>query len=113
MKRTLATALSIFLLLANLIVLAAPSAYAQGNFELRGTILDETGAFIVAAPVVLDDGKGHKYSEQTNEQGKYRFAAVVPGVYTITVTVDGFAGFIDQVDMTAKRTTPLDITLKV
>jgi hypothetical protein len=114
MKSTVATAISIFSLLANLMVLAAPSAaYAQGALELRGTILDETGAFIVSAPVVLDDGKGHKYSEQTNEQGKYRFVAVVPGVYTISVTVDGFASFTDQVDLTTKRTTPLDITLKV
>jgi hypothetical protein len=114
MKRTIATAISILLLLTNLIVLAAPgTAYAQGALELRGTILDETGAFIVAAPVVLDNGKGQKYSEQTNEQGKYRFGAVLPGVYTITVAVDGFATFTDQVDLSAKRNTPLDITLKV
>ena len=102
-----------FLLLLNLMVLAAPNVHAQGELELRGTVLDETGAYLVSVPVVLDDGKGHKYSEQTNGQGKYRFAGVIPGVYTITVQLEGFAEFTQQVDLTTKRTTPLDITLKV
>src|SRR6185295_6810803 len=113
MRRTLATALSMLLLLLNLMVLAAPKVHAQGDLELRGTFLDETGAFLVSVPVVLDDGKGHKYSEQTHGQGKYRFSGIVPGVYTITVQLEGFADYTQQVDLTTKRTTPLDVTLKV
>ena len=102
-----------FLLVLNLMALDAPNVRAQGELELRGTVLDETGAFLVSVPVVLDDGKGHKYSEQTNQQGKYRFASVMPGVYTISVQLEGFADFTQQVDLTTKRTTPLDVTLKV
>jgi hypothetical protein len=114
MKRNIATALSLFMLLANITALGSPArAIAQGAIELRGTISDETGAFIVSAPVVLDDGKGRKLTEQSNEQGRYRFAAVPPGLYTVTVEVDGFATFTDQVDLTSRRTAPYDITLKV
>ncbi len=102
-----------FLLLLNLMVLASPNVHAQVNLELRGTVLDETGAFLVSVPVVLDDGKGHRYSEQTNGQGKYRFAAVIPGVYTISVQLEGFAPFTDQVDLTTRRNSPLDVTLRV
>ncbi|HJQ68187.1 MAG TPA: carboxypeptidase regulatory-like domain-containing protein [Blastocatellia bacterium] len=112
MKKLIARTLTFLLLALNLVALSA-TAHAQGAIELRGTVIDETRAFIPAAPVVLDDGKGQKYTTQTDEQGRYRFTAVQPGVYTITVEVEGFAPFSEQIDLTARRTAPFDITLAV
>jgi type 1 fimbria pilin len=61
MKKLIARTLTLVLLALNLVALSA-TAHAQGNIELRGTVIDETRAFIPAAPVVLDDGKGQKYT---------------------------------------------------
>src|SRR5688572_8490758 len=97
MKKLIARTLTLVLLALNLVALSA-TAQAQGSIELRGTVIDETRAFISAAPVVLDDGKGQKYTTQTDEQGRYRFTAIRPAVYTITVEVEGFAPFSEQID---------------
>jgi hypothetical protein len=112
MKKLIARTLTLVLLALNLVALSA-TAHAQGSIELRGTVIDETRAFIPAAPVVLDDGKGQKYTTQTDEQGRYRFTAIRPAVYTITVEVEGFAIFSEQIDLTTRRSAPLDITLAV
>ncbi|HWP43968.1 MAG TPA: carboxypeptidase regulatory-like domain-containing protein, partial [Blastocatellia bacterium] len=109
MKKTIATALTLLLFLANL----GATAYAQGALELRGTVLDETRAYVPAVEVVLQDAQGKKYNTQTDELGRYRFSGLKPGLYTITVEAEGFARFSEQIELTEKRATPFDITLKV
>lgn len=114
MKRTIAATLSLLLLAAGYGGLdPRGTAYAQATLEVHGTVIDETGAFLAAAPVVLDDGKGHKYTAQTDEKGRYRITGIRPGAYTLTVEVEGFAKFTQQVELTSRRATALDIKLKV
>jgi carboxypeptidase family protein/TonB-dependent receptor-like protein len=113
MKRTIAISLCSLLLVVNLFGLAAPrSAYAQGMIELRGTVIDETNAYLAAAPLTLDDGKGQKYTAVADDHGRYRFT-VKPGIYTLTVEVEGFAKFSEELDLTSKSTGQYDIKLKV
>ena len=113
MKKTISITLSLLLLLANVSAIArADEADPQATVELRGTVIDETNAYIPAAQVALDDGQGHKYDSQTDERGRYRFN-VKPGLYTLTVEVEGFAKFIEQVDLTQRRKDPYDVKLKV
>ncbi|HTG14994.1 MAG TPA: carboxypeptidase-like regulatory domain-containing protein, partial [Blastocatellia bacterium] len=107
--------LGFFFLLTGLTPPSAGSgaAYAQSNqVELRGTIIDEADAYIAAAPLTLDDGKGNKYSTIADERGRYRFVAS-PGVYTLTVEVEGFAKFVEQIDLKSKRAVSFDVRLKV
>jgi Carboxypeptidase regulatory-like domain len=113
MKRTLAISLSSLLLMVNLFGLGAPgAAHAQGLIELRGTVIDETNAYIAAAPLALDDGQGKKYTAVADDHGRYRFT-VKPGTYTLTVEVEGFGKFSEQVDLTTKPAGPYDVKLKV
>lgn len=113
MKRTIAISLSSLLLMVNLLGFVGPgAAYAQGLIELRGTVIDETNAYITAAPLTLDDGQGKKYTALADDHGRYRFT-VKPGVYTLTVEVEGFAKFTEQIDLTSKPSGSFDVKLKV
>src|SRR5262249_51020011 len=89
-------------------------ANAQSTVELRGTVIDETMAYIAAATVVLDDGKGNKQTTVADDHGRYRFSNLKPGSYTITVDVEGFAKFSEPIEVSAaKRTNQYDVKLKV
>jgi hypothetical protein len=90
-----------------------PFSMAQGNLELRGTVTDELGGAVAGAEVTLDDGKGQRYTAHTDELGRYRLANIKPGIYKLAVVAEGFATFTQEVDLTARRATPLNITLKV
>ncbi|HSB09457.1 MAG TPA: carboxypeptidase regulatory-like domain-containing protein [Blastocatellia bacterium] len=113
MKNSIAISLSLILLMLGFAGLTGPSsAYAQGLIELRGNVIDETNAYIAAAPLTLDDGKGQKYTAVADDHGRYRFM-VKPGIYTLTVEVEGFAKFSEEIDLTAKQSGPFDVRLKV
>jgi len=113
MKRTVAITLSSFLLIVNLLTLVGTGGVsAQASVELRGTVIDETNAYIAAAPVILEDAQGKKYTTVADDHGRYRFN-VKPGLYTLTVEVEGFAKFSEQVDLTSKPNSPFDVKLRV
>ncbi len=113
MKRITSTALCSLLLIVSLIGFdGSGPVYAQGLIELRGTVVDETNAYIAAAPLTLDDGKGQKYTAVADDHGRYRFS-VKPGVYTLTAEVEGFAKYSEQIDLTSKPNGVFDVKLKV
>jgi Carboxypeptidase regulatory-like domain len=74
-------------------VLAAASAAAQSlnSGDITGTIADASGAVLAKTPVELQNNTtGVKQSTMTNGQGSYRFAFLVPGIYTLSVKAGGF-----------------------
>lgn len=113
MKNRIAVSLASLLLILNSFALAGSGvAHAQALIELRGTVIDETNAYIQAAPLSLDDGKGQKYTATADDHGRYRFT-VKPGEYTLTVEVEGFAKFAQPIDLTSKQAALFDVKLKV
>jgi hypothetical protein len=112
MKKRLALTLAIILTLMNLSSFAA-AAVAQNVAELRGTVKDQTEAFLSAATVVLEDAKGKKITTQSDERGRYHFSNLPPGLYTLKVEVEGFTPFNEQLDLTTKKSLSFDVTLKV
>ncbi len=113
MKNRVAVSLASLLLILNSFALVGSGvAQAQALIELRGTVIDETNAYIPAAPLALDDGKGQKYTATADDHGRYRFT-VKPGEYTLTVEVEGFGKFAQPIDLTSKPAAPFDVKLKV
>ncbi|HYP29445.1 MAG TPA: carboxypeptidase regulatory-like domain-containing protein [Blastocatellia bacterium] len=110
MNKTVATFLSILLLLTPF---GTALGQAQSPAELHGTVTDETGAYMVAVPVTLDDGKGQKYSAVTDDRGRYSFKGIKPGTYTVAVEMEGFAPFAEEIPLTSRQAAPYDITLRV
>lgn len=86
----------------------------QSLGTLRGQVKDELGGVIVGATVTVVDAAGVEKSTRTNEEGRYVFSALAPGLYTIRVSNPGFASYENQgVEVQAGRTEPLDVTISV
>lgn len=118
--KRIALAIGIFFLTAHvalLVYLDIIKLNATANYEgvsvVSGTVRDHTGAIVPGAWVVLDNGQGNKYVTKTNPQGEYSFIAIVPGAYRVTVTFKGLATFTQTVEVVAKRTVSLDVTLEM
>ncbi|MBN1545030.1 MAG: TonB-dependent receptor [Syntrophaceae bacterium] len=95
MRRTIISIASIFMAF----LLIGSMGYTQTRTgSIRGTVTDTEGEFLPGATVELSGEKlmGGGRSIITNEEGKFRFPNLLPGVYEVTVSMEGF--------QTAKRT---------
>ena len=70
-------------------------SFAQtGTTSVGGTVVDSSGAAIAGATVTISNtGQALEREVQTNSAGEYRFLALPPGTYTLTVEKQGFRKF--------------------
>jgi Flp pilus assembly protein TadD len=88
MKRSIAAAVATAI---GLILLAAPSARAQGTITTVGKVVDAEGNPVPDVQVLLDY-KGHivqKYRTKTDKKGLFTHVNVYQGPYRITLTKEG------------------------
>src|SRR6516225_4381394 len=107
---------SVFAAIGFAILLAATSANAQtSRGTVTGTVLDPTGAVISGARVTLTGVEtGVRLSTNSNDAGVYRFDAVDPGTYDLTVSLPGFRTYLSShIGVEANRATTIDPTLEV
>lgn len=84
-KRNVAAA-SLFVLL-----LALNVGAQQAQLILQGEVQDERGAVIVGAKAALNSASGKTLETSSDGQGRFRFAALASGAYTLRVIAKGFA----------------------
>jgi hypothetical protein len=82
-------------MLVALLVLFTPSGIALSQTAttalISGTVTDANQAVVAGAEVeVVDPATNQRWKQTTDDAGKYIFATVLPGVYNITVTKQGF-----------------------
>jgi hypothetical protein len=81
--------------------------------SLVGTVIDQSGAAVPAAPVVAtNQATGVSRSTTTDPSGNYSIPELPIGNYTVSVTVEGFTPVTQadvRVDVAAERR--VDITL--
>ena len=73
--------------------LGAAPAWSQStsNATIVGQVTDEQSAAIVGAEVrIIDSATGSAQSTLSNDQGRYVIANVLPDIYAITVSKQGF-----------------------
>jgi len=97
---------------------ANPAVHAQGtgtSGEIRGTVLDPTGATVPKATVTAEDtGKGIRRSSATEDDGAYRLTGLPPSTYSITVQISGFQTQIEKgVVLNIGQTLIVDFRLQV
>ena len=101
------------LLLASL--LCAISLYGQVNATgtIEGTVTDKSGALTPGADVKLSSrDSGLNREIKTNQAGQYRFELLPVGIYTVRVSLPGFAtASFENVGTAVSQTTTLDVSL--
>src|SRR2546421_8206545 len=110
MKEILLSLLASFLVTVG----CSGSALVQNRASLTGTIIDEHGASIVGATIMLISSDGAQRTSISNEEGRYSFTGLAPGKYKMRVSAKGFATSDEmEVDVTLSGRVRLNVTLKV
>jgi hypothetical protein len=113
MQRALTRSTGVMLVLIIFLFTTEQTAKTQSTTELRGRVADESGDIIPNIELTLADAQGRHYSSTTDFEGRYRFANLAPGAYTLTIRATGFATFAEPVVLAAARANTVDATLKV
>ncbi|MGH9451788.1 MAG: carboxypeptidase regulatory-like domain-containing protein, partial [Terriglobia bacterium] len=72
-------------------------AWGQATTSLRGTVTDPSGAVIPGASVTLTNAATNlSRATETEANGEYYYAAVLPGAYNLTVGARGFHTFVQK-----------------
>ncbi|MGH9494050.1 MAG: carboxypeptidase regulatory-like domain-containing protein, partial [Candidatus Sulfotelmatobacter sp.] len=103
-----------FALLAVLTLLAVAASNAQvGNSgSINGTVLDPTGAVVSKATVEIQNPvSGYSRSVTTDSSGKFEFTNVPFNPYHLTVTGQGFAPYVQDVE--PRSSVPVSVPIKL
>lgn len=86
--------ISLMLLVFSVTISAQTQQSATGNGSIHGQITDPSGAVIPSATVTVTTPAGKSAGAATaNGVGMYEVPNLVPGMYNVTVTADGFASY--------------------
>src|ERR1700712_3908951 len=93
----------------------APIANAQIQGELKGRVVDATGAEIAGAHVTLTQtATGIRQSSITTSDGIYDFTKLVSGEYSVAVDGTAFAPYVrNGITIATGQTVGLDLPLAV
>ena len=77
--------------LAVFMVLVGQAAWAQTTGSIRGQVVATEGGVLPGVTITIDseDLLGGQRSAVTGVNGTYNFAALPPGVYSVTASLDG------------------------
>jgi Carboxypeptidase regulatory-like domain len=104
------------LILTGLVLLVPTIVSGQGYFgTLSGILTDPSGAVVQGAKVtLLDEQKGYQFSTQSDSGGRYLFASVPPGTYSVSAEIAGFEkAVIPHIIVNVSENPKANLTLKV
>lgn len=104
------------LLVSTVSLAAATALHAQTNLgSIRGLVMDQQGAAISTATVVLTSDATHLSRKATsNGSGEYVFPGLEPGAYTVSVSAGNFSNYeVKSVMVPSQQTITVDAKLGV
>ena len=105
------------LALALFVSLSVPSAlFAQGgNGQVEGIVRDQQGGVLPGVTMVLrNQDTGVSRTTVTDADGHYRFPALLPGTYSVSAQIQGFAPeTVKELTITIGLTLKQDFTLRL
>jgi carboxypeptidase family protein len=83
-------------LLVTMLLALSSAAFSQASStSLQGTVTDPSGSAIPSATIHITDAASKtERTAITGAQGEYRFLALPPGTYSLSVTASGFAHYM-------------------
>ena len=89
-------------------------AYAQSQSgSINGTVVDSQGGVLPGADIAAkNNGTGGEFRAVTNTEGQFTIPALNAGVYTVTVTMQGFKTAVLP-DVTVVAGTPASVSVKL
>src|SRR5271154_178178 len=71
---------------------SAQQSAVQSTGKISGTVTDADSAVVTGAAIALENEATHEqYTSESDRAGFFRFAAMSPGIFQITVSAKGFA----------------------
>ena len=96
-----------------LLVTASFIAAQTSSSSLQGSVTDPSGSAIGGASVMLSSNESKlERTMATGTQGEYRFFALSPGAYSLTVTAKGFSRY-EQTDLELLVNTPATVNVRL
>ena len=96
-----------FWVLLAAVLCAGPVAAQEITGSVTGTVVDSSKAAIPGATVKIEGGSVNQ-TQVTDGSGRYLFAAVPPGTYKLTTTLQGFTtGLAENVSVAIGKATTL------
>lgn len=93
-KALLAFALRLAAIFAFVLALSS-LAVAQSTATLQGTVTDASDAAVPGVKIVIhNQDTGVERTTQTNQDGSYLVPGLLPGLYQLTFTANGFQGYV-------------------
>jgi hypothetical protein len=80
-----------FAALLAIVLLAAPAWAQEQRGSIEGVVKDSSGAVLPGATVTVEGGAGVKLDAVADSQGLFRFPSLLPGTYSVTANLTGFA----------------------
>lgn len=98
----------------SLLVLMSSFAFGQFRAAVQGTITDPNGGVVPGAGITLTNtATGQTQQATSSNEGFYRFSALPPGIYTISVEKDGFKkGVVENVKVDAEALEGVNVILQ-
>ncbi|MGA2646729.1 MAG: carboxypeptidase regulatory-like domain-containing protein [Candidatus Sulfotelmatobacter sp.] len=98
------------------IVLLPAVLFGQGYFgTVSGVLTDPSAAIVQGAKVtLLDEQKGYKFATTSDNDGRYLFASIAPGLYTVSVELPGFERTVrTHIKLNVSENATANLTLKI
>src|SRR6202167_2319537 len=103
-------------LISTVIVLLPAVLIGQGYFgTVSGALTDSSGAIIQGAKVtLLDEQKGYHFTAKSDSEGRYLFAYIPPGLYSVTAEMPGFEKTVrTHIKLNVSENATADLRLKI
>jgi hypothetical protein len=76
-----------------LLAMIVPAVAQAPTATLSGKVVDQTGAVIPQATVIVTAASGKQSTAKTDQGGGFEIPALAPGTYSVAAAAKGFAPF--------------------
>jgi len=100
--------------LSAMLLLAQVAFSAESLPQLQGTVVDAYGQVLSGAAIELTSSGGTRsLRAETTKEGRFQFAELIPGKYTLSVKLEAFVDVQREVDVAAGGVEERTISLQV